>query len=285
MDVGSYAAEVQLALIYDTTPENIKEIIRKRQYDYQMECKRLGIKCLTDAKVIGKLFNLREKCSYEINLFLAKYTKWAKRISKRITDWSGIVISDVNLVDLLFYVGTASTSVVDVGRREPLRVCYFPLIANTYRGNLDGMFFHENRHAVEMDKKYAGLQIFASGKYSSLNEIRTEKNALRDKKRLENNVLFSNEGFINDTWNVYERLFSYTNGFFDEQLEVLNKLAVLNDIKEFEKIYGKRNLKRFDGYLSNIQMALGEDKLVLPVNEEYQKVLVNRLREHSETRH
>lgn len=288
LDIDSYSFDNKIALVDENTPLDIKEEIRKRQEEYKQECARLGIECLTNSKVIEKLFILQDNLELETNFYLACNTKWAKKIKKRIFEEKGQCISNIDLMELLFYEnGGGSSNLIDTGKKEKLRICYFPLLSNTERGNLDGMFFHENRHVIEMTDLFAGIQCFSNGRYSLLNEIRTEKNAIRDKKQLEGKVLFSNFGFSEGVFNVYEKLFAYTEGFFDEYMNILNRLAVRNNIKDFERLFGRKSLNKFDIYLHSIEDAIMNDSgdLEIICDEREQKRLVKKLRERYESRH
>ncbi len=286
LDIEAYSLDNQIALGDECISVEVKEDIIKRQEEYKRECARLNIKCLTNAKTIEWLLELRDDFAFETNYHLVKNTKWAKRIKRRIFEEKRLLISDIDLTELLFYCTSGSSNLIDTDRKEKLRICHFPLLANVCRGNLDGMFFHENRHVIEMSDEYAGFQCFENGRYCSMNEIRTEKNAIRDKEKMSNKPLFSNNDFYDGVFNVYEKLFQYTEGFFDEHLEVLNRIAVGNNFKDFERLFGRKNLREFDFYLNNIQEAICND-----MDSEYlcdkdrQKQLVKCLNERYESRH
>lgn len=287
LDIDSYSLDNQIALGDWNISDLVKEEIRQRQDDYQAECKRLGIKCLTNSKTIKELFELQDDLNFETNFYLCRNTKWAKRIKKKIFEEKKQCISDIDLTELLFYGSSGSCNLIDTGRKEKLRICYFPLLANVFRGNLDGMFFHENRHVVEMTDGFAGFQYFQNNSYSSLNEIRTEKNAIRDKKSLEEKVLFSNNDYFEGIFNVYESLFQHTGSFVDKYLGVLNKIAVRNDVRSLERLFGRKALRKFDVYLHSIQEATMSDcaDMAILFDESLEKQLVKRLHEHYKSRH
>lgn len=287
LDIDSYSQENQIVLGIEEVDEEVKEEIRKRQEKYRHDCCKLNVKCLTDARIIEKIFEARANYDYLINLYLVKHTKWAKRLKRRIEVESGMSISFECLTELLFSSSTAFCSIVDVCKGEQLRICYFPIIENTTVGNLDGLFFHENRHAIEMGDGYSGLNDFSNKRYCTINEIRTEKNAIRDKRALSNNVLFSNEGYTEGSWNVYEAIFPYSGGFFDKYLDELNRLAVENNIKAFEGMFGCKNLRLFNSYLNTIQKVFNEEYLAYQEMSflRNHKDLVKRINHYCETRH
>lgn len=287
LDIDSYSLENQIALGDEDVSDKDKAEIRKRQEEYHMDCERLNIKCITDAMVIEKIFKVSDQLDFDTNILLAQKTKWANRIRNRIFEDTGIYLDDMNLSELLFSSATASSSIINISLNKSIRICYFPLARNFFVGNLDGMFFHENRHIVEMSEEYAGVQCFNGGRYCSINEIRTEKNAIRDKIRLESKVLFSNYAYCENNLNVYEMVFPYTGEFFDDHLGQLNKLALKNDIRNFERLYGRGNLKKFDRYLTEIIEAINNDTWGFSIfhDEKIEKQLIMKLNERFKSRH
>lgn len=287
MEVDYYSLEMQLTLASDETNEELKDEIRKKQEEYRKTCERLGIKCITDHRIIDRLFEIRDDIDYETNLLLARETKFGKRLKKEIFRKSGAVLTDAQLVDLLFYSNTASTASIDVGRKNKLIVCYFPLAKNIMIGNVDSCFFHEMRHILETSDNFSGIQVYSCDKYLAMNELRTEKNAVHDLAKLKDFPLFSSDGFVNYNFNVYQKMFCYTEGFFDEHRKELNKLAIRNAVKEFERLYGKKSLREFEKYLKQIHTDYLNDTWMYKklYDEEKQKSLVRSLNEHYQSRH
>lgn len=287
IDIDSYGLNMQLALGADNVSEEFKDEIRLRQEKYRKDCERLGIRCITDHRVIEKLFELRDGNDYETNLLLAKNTMFVKRVKKEIFKKSGVILDDVQLVDLLFYNKTGAFSVKDIDRKDKLHICYLPLAKNIMLGGVDFGFFHEIRHVIEGSDTGTGIHVFRCDKYLAMNEIRTEKNALFDAEKLKDFPLFSNDGFLNGIWSSYQDAFYYTEGFFENNREVLNKLAIKNDIKNFERFYGRKNLRLFGEYLKNVLDAFDDESWLYKeiCDEEKQKSLVRSLNERCQSRH
>ena len=70
-------------------------------------------------------------------------------------------------------------------------------------------------------------------------------------------------------------------------MNILNRLAVRNNIKDFERLFGRKSLNKFDIYLHSIEDAIMNDigDLEIICDEREQKRLVKKLRERYESRH
>lgn len=279
LDIDSFSNASQEILDSEMTPLEVKNSIKLRREKYLSECDEVNVSALVDGNSIKKLFDIKDDFESEAQIFIMKHSKWGKRIRKQILEASGIKLSYEELTTLLLWGYSASSNVVLPYKNKTLRVCVFPLMKNFNDGNLDGIFFHENRHVVETEENFCGICSYDEDKYTILNEIRTEKNSCRDKFHLGDEVLFSNKNYDEGKTNIYLSLFPYAGDFFDRYEEILNKIAVVNDIEKLENLFGVDNLREFDEYLETLQNFLLEEpwKVSLYASEEKQKKLTLKL--------
>ena len=122
----------------------------------------------------------------------------------------------------------------------------------------------------------SGISTFYKRKYDTLNEIRTEKNAIIDENRLNKTIFSSNKRYTNS---LYERLFKYTDNFFEDNKYILDEIALRGDIELLEKLYDKNELKLFDYYLFKISEAIINkiSNEELPVNRKLQDGMIEVL--------
>jgi len=280
LDFDAFSLESLKLLNSETTDEKVKTQILQRQERYCEICRLYGLKPITDWRVISFLKRYENQLNSIEKKALIKHSKWGKRIQKEVNSQSKIKITPDVLAEIVFGKKTASTNTIIQGK-EMTRLCYFPVMKVSGIGELDRLFFHENRHVVETDRNCSGIDNYQHSKYTLLNEIRTEKNAGVDSLAFTAIPLFSNAPMSAKHFNCYRAVFPYTEGFFEQYREELNDIAIENDIMKLEQLYGEDNLVAFNHYLSDIERSYIKNAgpSHLPVDQEKQKQLVFKLHE------
>lgn len=111
-------------------------------------------------------------------------------------------------------------------------VC-IPLVKYFGYIDLDSTFLHELRHSIECDKQRGvGVTYITNRHYDLLNEIRTEKLAIRDSTNKKFSH-FNPSGESVLSGSLYEQLFFLTGDLFERNVDLLNKNAEKNKMLIF----------------------------------------------------
>ena len=102
---------------------------------------------------------------------------------------------------------------------------------NMPHASIDRMVLHELRHVVETGDNRIGLDNLSNPRYRLLNEIRTQKNAVRDERRCP--ILF---GRIDNDIQSYYDLFVRKLEELDVYQELFNEIAMTGDEKSYREI-------------------------------------------------
>lgn len=280
LDFDSFSSKSLSLLANEEVDEKVKESILRRQEKYKKTCRMYYLEPITDCRIIDHLKRYEARLNAIMGELLIKYSKWGKRIQKEINSQSKIKVTEREIAKIVFCDKTASTSTITKGEKCTV-LCYFPVMKVSDIGELDRLFFHENRHVVETNRNFSGIDDYHCSKYTMLNEVRTEKNAGIDAQSFAEIPLFSNASMGKKYFNCYQAVFPYTEDFFEQYREVLNGIAIENDISMLEHLYGEDNLVAFNNYLNDIEQAYIDNggPCCLPVDQEKQKQLVFQLQE------
>ena len=232
LDFEAYSFENNALLARQDTNERIKKDIEKRRNEFKINCIEIPCELSFDPETIEKI--IRHKRSIEIfkKVELINNTRWGKRIKRQIKNNFNFNITSLQLAYILFEKECASTDIIKDENGNNKTICYIPLIENINSSSLDRILFHELRHVSEMTDTTSGISTFYKRKYDTLNEIRTEKNAIIDENRLNKTIFSSNKRYTNS---LYERLFKYTDNFFEDNKYILDEIALRGDIELLEK--------------------------------------------------
>lgn len=257
LDIECFQTKNINLLKSETTSESIKNSLIIRQENYKNTCLRLGIPVITNNTYIDKLVIQKNKLINIRNKSLISKTKWGKRIQKDICKKYKVILP-VDILSNIMFDNTPTTTLINYSNSY-LTVCHIPLITLSQLKALDKIFFHETRHVIEIDK-LCGIEGI-KGAYRLLNEIRTEKNAESDSKILKSMPLFSNSEYDDENICKYTSLFPYTFDFFEKNHSLLNELAIENDYRKFEEIFGKNILTNFEKYLEIIYNSTNNQEI------------------------
>jgi len=257
LDLNSFSKD-SLAILKKKSEKYtaLKEEILTRQEAYLSECSRLQINPITDSIIIEDIYAFLIDIQNSIREKLVENSLWGKRIQKSISDSTGCKIPIYCLAKILSGDGGDAAINYIIVKNKSARICYFPVIRLLGIGNVDGMFYHENRHVIESSQIGSGLSPRKNCKYNIIDEIRTEKNALRDKESLREENFILNSKHKKKRQNLYSLIFPNTGTFFEDYQELLNKLAIMNDTKQFQTIFGDKNVKKFDSYLQELIQSI-----------------------------
>lgn len=227
---------------------------------YCLECNCLGIKPINDSKIISDFLQKKRKKIQLKDKELFFQSIWGKRIKQSFLEM-GLSIDD-NILYHIFDIGGADGRCLN----HPcgLKFVYVPTIQLYCQGyNVDSAFLHENRHVVEAGEDGKCIGISPSyDKFTLLNEIRTEKNAIEDFENLP--TLFSRKS-SNDDNVTYRFLFPFCADFFEEYQFLLDMCAIENNISLLESIFGREALSDYDNLLvrifATIENNLGKGNL------------------------
>ena len=274
LDFDSYSLENNIKLERDNTQLEEKEKILKRRKEYKLDYLEISMRPLTDWQQIEKIIKYKNSLELYKKIELIKRTKWGHRIKREILRNNKTELSDLQLANILFDDdNNATTSIIIDNDNNKKTICYMPLIHNVEKSSLDKILLHELRHVIETNDESIGISRISNQQYDTLNEIRTDKNALKDKLRLNNQTIFSDK----KSNSLYEALFAYTGDFFEEHKNVLDYIAISGKIELLEKLFNHDELILYDYYLHDIEEAI-INKKELPINEKIKEQLIKTLR-------
>ena len=261
IDLDSYSSTNLMLLKDEYTSDSIKKDILKRQQEYMRVCRVYGIEPITNSVFIDSIISKRAELIRKKNALLISKTRWGRRIKSIVNHNTKFKVSDDDIAEIIFNGENCAMTSTFTNKNGDIRLCYVPLARIYKLKGLDRVFFHENRHVVECSSTNSGIDTYDDDKYSMLNEIRTEKNAIRDSDFLKSIPLFSNCAFPSKCDCTYSTAFPYTMNFFEDNCDILNDLSINNDVVSLESIYGANDLKLFNDYLDSIVYSKinGED--------------------------
>ena len=261
IDLDSYSSTNIMLLNDKYTSDSIKKDILKRQQEYMRICRVYGIDPITNSVFIDSIKSKRAELIRKKNTLLNSKTRWGRRIKSIVNRNTKFKVSDLDIAQIIFNGENCAMTRTFTNKNGDFRLCYVPLTKIYKLKGLDRVFFHENRHVVECSSINSGIDTYDDDKYSMLNEIRTEKNAIRDSNFFKSMPLFSNCDFPSKYYCTYSIAFPYTMNFFEDNCDVLNDLSINNDVVSLESIYGANDLKLFNDYLDSIVYSKinGED--------------------------
>ena len=283
LDYSSFSTKNVSMLNNPQVSKSEKSKILKRQKTYLKMCGSLGVKPLTDSAYISILESNRRNAEREEKRYLLQNTKWGKRITRKLSNWYSEISVD-NIINILSLDSSGATGRLVSSGGARYSFVYLPVIERLKYQALDNIIFHELRHVVELGDLSIGISTNIGNHYELINEIRTEKNALRDLEALKGKVLWSDETLPSRYINEYEYLYSQLDleSFFDDYCEVLNRFAINNAISSFEAYFGKDSLEEFDKFLRQAYSLVKEKILFSEDIKEEGSVLVKKLRDNSE---
>ena len=256
LDYDSYSSDYDNLLNNPYCSNELKARILLRRAKYIEACNKIGVRNLVNKKEIAALRQARNLYYYNEFHFYLDESKWGKRIINNFYS-KGIKINIDSLTAIMSGTNNACCAPFHLLRdKKGGSLIYFPIIQNRCFDGFDRIFYHENRHAIEYGKNYSGLSLTNPEKYVLCNEIRTEINALRDSKRMERYVLFSNDPIADGFFVRYERCFPYTGDFFYDNLDVINRLALRGDFDGFYEMFGYSFLRVMDTFLERIPESI-----------------------------
>ena len=157
----------------------IRNSSEARKHKYQIECIKLGMDSITNWEELDEIIRTKKTIEQEAQREIIKKSIWGKRIQRKA---KGISIQQ--LEEILFDQSTNATTCVVETEGGLKTICFIPWERQIEKVSLDRVFFHELRHVIETKNKRTGLTDFQNPKYDRMNEVRTEKNAIRDEKRI-----------------------------------------------------------------------------------------------------
>ncbi|MBQ6323509.1 MAG: hypothetical protein IJI22_01615 [Bacilli bacterium] len=283
LDYSCYSTKNVSMLSNSQVPRYVKNQILKRQKDYLKKCVNLGVKPLTDSSYISILESNKRNAEREEKRYLLQNTKWGKRITRKFSNWFNEISVD-NIINILSLDSSGATGRIVSSGGVRYSFVYLPVIERLKYQALDNIIFHELRHVVELGDLTAGLSVDVGDQYELINELRTEKNALRDLEALKGQVLWSQEPLPSRYRNEYKYIYSNLNleEFFDDYCAVLNGLAVNGAISSFEASFGKDNLIKFEELLKRAYSLEKQRTIFSEELKDESAVLVKKLRENFE---
>ncbi|MBP5678316.1 MAG: hypothetical protein J6X28_00615 [Bacilli bacterium] len=155
---------------------------------------------------------------------LLSNTLWGKNLIRKYP-----MLSVEQLAEILYQENFSAITGTVVDKEGKKRcICYVPIMR--YQGvvSLDRMVLHELRHVVETGENQIGLEENQNPRYSLLNEVRTDRNAIKDEKRL--SILFERRNPEN-IQSIYE-VFLLKLEELDAYEDFLNQVAFQGTIEE-----------------------------------------------------
>lgn len=203
----------------------IEDEDEERIRTYQIQCMNLGISPLANELKLSLALYRKEELYLEMQDELIRSTRWGRRIQEKIGFIPVEQLSEIIFEEEL----AASTTVVSNFFGECTTICFIPLARLMNAPSLDRIVLHELRHVVETKGKRSGLTNFEYPELDPINEIRTEKNAIKDESRLP--IIFARTS--NKKQSVYELVIP-TIEELDIYEDYWNKVAMTGKIEDSE---------------------------------------------------
>lgn len=220
-------------------------ILEHQQEEYIEKCEKLGIHPITDSTLINDILNYKKRVQFICNVILLESTLFGNRILDELKQVnSGVDFTDI--AKCLFNEESINLCYHSYG--PVITIVHCPFIKDLTRNivNLDQIFLHENRHAIEgsFSEKFSIYKIF--------NEIRIDKHAILDNQRM--NVIFQKG--IPSFSSEYQKLFSYTGDLFEEYGYLFDQYILEGNMGFVEQIFGKKDLLSYVQTLNNTFFTL-----------------------------
>lgn len=270
LPLESFSTQNQAFLQNENISPTFKLEIIKAQEEYLTGCDNLGVAPLTNPGRIDLLLRYQALNNLVIQQALLIRSAWSKNFQKellRITkspimyDQLYALICDNGMTGKFFQYRYSDN-------REAIPIVAIPLIEMSEERNLDRIFLHENRHAVEAGPNSAGIYNALEKRYQLLNEIRTEKGAIEDCAATD--VIFSRSGCSKTE---YEILFPLCGTLLEDYRNEFNECAITNDSKKLESIFGTEELQVYGRSLEDVYkviktgIASGENRFYIDSTE------------------
>jgi len=207
---------------------------------YQELCDSISIAPL-NCQDYAKFLKQREKLKDEESNNIIKRSLWAKDIIATAENCN-ILITEESLCSMLSLNSNTTASCYNY---ESLTIVRCPLIEIYRKGfNLDVIFLHENRHAIEagMHRNVIGINNQIVNLYL-LNEVRTERHAQEDDKVIP--TIFSKRK-TNDLATLYDNFIPVTNILFTAYEHLFDTCAIENNIAPLFQAFNRDNLIDFE---------------------------------------
>lgn len=213
---------------------------------YLKECSNLHIKPLTDSNKIDKLINELSNLKVQLEIELLTKSLFGKR---QLQELSKITKTNIppQLLHNIFYGAPSSCNMCCFDNKKFILI-YLPLMNLFNRKcNIDNIFLHELRHAVEADYKHIGIaSIDNEQAYNTFNELRTQIHANEDLKRIP--LIFSREV---GSYNLYDKILSLIAPFNYTYRYLLDNASITNNIKMLNNLFGP-SFDELNKYLLNL---------------------------------
>ena len=258
IDFDSYSSK-NITKLNEGSSDDRRRIL-ERQRKYKLDCMNIGIEPITNSSQVDELLSYKKALIRYKNDELVQNTKWGKRIKKEIRSRYNFNPNNGDLSEILFDNLAATTAILKDGI-DKRTIVYIPLIQNIQFGNLDRMFYHEVRHAVECSDHHSGIYDFELKKYNFLNELRVEKHALEDEITLGGFVFFGKS--YSGKMSAYEPLIPKYEDVIDLNSDLFDEAAFTGNILLLDRLIGSDYLERIEDDLA---------KSILSNNGGYQKV-------------
>lgn len=237
---------------------------------YQALCSILDVTPLENGNFVDCILQAKEKVEQKGRSELISRSLWGQRIQQEIEQQYGFSLASSFLSSIVLPSNRDASCAFFSQSKSPTRLVFLPLmkIFLQYDGDIDALFFHENRHAMESP----------ANSYSLINEIRTEKHAIEDSKTLP--TMFSR----GQSRSLYQQLFPLTENLFEEYQPIFDHFALTGDNNSLDQCFGKLTLDSLEAKLDYFfERAIFCDchELYLPINRELVVGELDQLRKNA----
>ncbi len=215
--------------------------IKKIQNDYLTKCSNIGIPSLTNPKKIDDLLKKIDIIKNRYNNKLLLKSNFMDNMQYSIYSMINTTVRKEELYQFLTYPAACASF---LNGDTPIRIVRIPLIEIQNKNlNIDSLLLHEVRHAVEADLLNIGLDSKAKNNcyaYTMLNELRTEKHAKEDLKRID--TIFGRT-------NKFSYYYGYTfiiDEFIDKYRHFIDDCSINNNINILETFFKKEQLQELE---------------------------------------
>lgn len=225
-------------------PDSIRENIIKDILEFKRICKQLEINAdLFTPELIKKIIEYREEIKTKYQEYIASKSYLGKKIKKDVKKNFDFILEVSPQSYLYFKDDGASGDISD----DKIR-CFFvklPIVRLINCGNktIDVILFHELIHRIEKNNQlYTGIRIHSEDINTTINEVRTQKLAIKLAKKLHDKGIFiydNPSNYLSQGQCLYETMFPITDAFLDLYEDVLLDCSINNTPHKLDEYFGE----------------------------------------------
>ena len=228
--------------------EQLKEV-------YLDRCEELKINPITDTVLIRNIIDENREIFTQIyNHILFSKSLFGEYLKKK---FETILGGKVSIDDVIEYFADPNPYCLC----DKKTLVFIPMIKDYIRGfSLNGIFLHENRHAIESSKKGIGIDLLSTHNLDFLNELRTVIKEIEDAEKIP--PIFNTVGRHSSDIEIYEpydKFLDVVANIFTKYSSIFDECAIKNNITLLRKCFGIKELKNLNNLLNDSYTNYAKD--------------------------